>query len=117
VAIAWDGSFEAAYVLRSCVPLLRGAEVTLLTVEDVPADFPATDALAYLSRHGVGAELQVLPRVGAIEETLARELVLLEAGLLVMGAFSHSRLREFLFGGVTRYFLEHPTGPALLLAH
>lgn len=118
VAIAWDGSAEAAFALRSAVPLLaREAQVTVLTVEDAPAEYPATDALTYLSRHGIGAELQVLARVGAIEETLARELVLLEADLLVMGAFSHSRLREFLFGGVTRYFLEHPQGPALLLAH
>jgi len=117
VAIAWDGSAEAAYALRCAVPLLAGAQVDVLTVEDLPAEFPATDALAYLSRHGVNAELLVLERGGSIEETLARELVLKQTDLLVMGAFSHSRLREFLFGGVTRYFLEHPQGPALLLAH
>lgn len=117
VAVAWDGSAEAAYALRCAVPLLGGAEVTVLTVEDAPEAYPATDAVAYLSRHGVAAEMQVLQRVGAIEATLARELVLLETELLVMGAFTHSRLREFLFGGVTRYFLECEQGPALLLAH
>lgn len=117
VAVAWDGSAEAAYALRCAVPLLKGAEVTVLTVEDAPAGFPATDAVEYLSHHGICAELQVLQRLGAVEETLARELVLLQTELLVMGAFRHSRLREFLFGGVTRYFLEDPGGPALLLAH
>lgn len=118
VAIAWDGSAEAAYALRCAVPLLGGgASVTVLSVEDAPAEFPATGALSYLSRHGIAAELTVLERRGAIEETLGRELVLLDAELMVMGSFSHSRLREFLFGGVTRYFLEHPNGPALLLAH
>lgn len=118
VAVAWDGSAEAAYALRCAVPLLaQCGEVTVLTVENAPEGFPATEALAYLSRHGIKAELQVLQRLGAIEETLARELVLLEAQLLVMGAYKHSRLREFLFGGVTRYFLEDPSGPALLLAH
>lgn len=117
-AVAWDGSSEAAFALRCAVPLLAGCgEVTVLTVEDAPEGFPATDAVAYLSRHGIKAELQILQRLGAIEETLARELVLLEAQLLVMGAFKHSRLREFLFGGVTRYFLEDPGSPALLLAH
>lgn len=118
VAIAWDGSAEAAYALRCSVPLLAGAgEVRLLTVEDAPSEFPATDALAYLSRHGVRAELQVVQRIGSIEDTLAREVELVQAQLLVMGAFSHSRLREFLFGGVTRHFLECANGPALLLAH
>ena len=117
-AVAWDGSNQAAYALRCAVPLLATcAAVTVLTVEDSPEGFPATDAVVYLSRHGIKAELQVLQRLGAIEETLARELVLLEAQVLVMGAFKHSRLREFLFGGVTRYFLEDPSGPALLLAH
>lgn len=117
-AVAWDGSSEAAYALRCAVPLLAEcAEVTVLTVADAADDFPATEACAYLSRHGIKAEQRVLKRIGAIEETLARELVLLEAELLIMGAFKHSRLREFLFGGVTRYFLEDPSGPALLLAH
>jgi len=116
--VAWDGSAEAAYALRCAVPLLAGAgEVIVLTVEDLPAEFPPTDALAYLSRHGIGAELQVVQRIGSIEDTLSRELDLNRAQLLVMGAFSHSRLREFLFGGVTRHFLERPDGPALLLAH
>ncbi len=118
VAVAWDGSTQAAFALRSAVPLLAAAgEVTVITVEDGPEGFPATDALAYLSRHGIHAELRAISRLGAVEETLARELALAEAQLLVMGAFSHSRLREFLFGGVTRYFLENPGGPALLLAH
>lgn len=117
-AVAWDGSAEAAFALRGAMALLAGcAEVTVLTIEDAPGDFPATEAVAYLSRHGIKAEQQVVQRLGAIEETLARELVLLESQVLVMGAFKHSRLREFLFGGVTRYFLENPTGPALLLAH
>lgn len=117
-AVAWDGSGEAAFALRNAIPLLAGcAEVTVLTVEDMPADFPATEALTYLSRNGIKAEQLVVQRLGAIEETLARELVMLEAQVLVMGAFKHSRLREFLFGGVTRYFLENPAGPALLLAH
>lgn len=117
VVVAWDGSAEAANALRSAVPLLAGAEVTVVTVQDTAKDFPATDALAYLSRHGIKAELQVVERVGAVEETIARELALLKPQLLVMGAFRHSRLREFLFGGVTRFFLDEPGGPALLLAH
>jgi len=117
VVVAWDGSSEAANALRAAVPLLAGAEVTVVTVQDTATDFPATDAASYLSRHGIKAELHVVARAGPVEESIARELALLKPQLLVMGAFRHSRLREFLFGGVTRFFLDEPTGPSLLLAH
>ncbi|PLK27538.1 universal stress protein [Novosphingobium sp. TH158] len=116
--IAWDGSAEAAAALRGAVPLLAGCgEVTVITVEDAPREWPATDAVEYLSRHGVSAEMQVLPRIGSVEETLLREVQMRDAQLLIMGAFGHSRVREFLFGGVTRSMLEMKHGPALLLAH
>jgi len=116
--IAWDGGDEAACALRGAVPLLAGCEsVELLTVAEKPGGFPPTEALRYLSRHGVNAELQELPRRGSTEETLGVAVANAGAQLLVMGAFGHSRMREFLFGGVTRYFLDDPAGPALLLAH
>lgn len=116
--IAWDGSAQAAAALRTAVPLLRDCpDIAVLTVEDAPNAWPATDAVAYLSRHGISAEMQTLPRLGTVEETLARELQVRQAQVLVMGCYGHSRLREFLFGGVTRSFLEFAEGPALLLAH
>lgn len=117
VAVAWDGSAEAGTALRAAVQLMAEAEVTVITVQDTDKDLPAADALAYLSRHGIKAEHRVIVRSGAVEETIAREMAQLKPQLLVMGAFGHSRLREFLFGGVTRYFLDNPGGPALLLAH
>lgn len=117
--IAWDGGDEAAHALRAAVPLLRGCgAVHVLTVmTEKAAGFPPTDALRYLSRHGIAAELTELQRGDSIEETLAASVAQHGAELLVMGAYGHSRVREFLFGGVTRYFLEEEGGPALLLAH
>jgi len=121
--IAWDGGDEAALALRSAVPLLAGAgQVNLLTVASKletgkPAGFPATDALRYLSRHGIKAQLHELERDGSVEETLSLAATQLGAELLVMGAYGHSRMREYLFGGVTRYFLDEAAGPPLLLAH
>mgnify|MGYP001765231671 CR=1 FL=1 len=117
--IAWDGGEEAAYALRCAAPLLSGCkEVHVVTVlTDKPEGFPATDALRYLSRHDVSAELHEFDRGFSIEETLAEAVRRLGAELLVMGAYSHSRMREFLFGGVTRYFLEDAKAPPLLLAH
>ncbi len=116
--VAWDGGDEAALALRNAAPLLRGCEaVSVLTVAEKPGGFPPTEALRYLSRHGVKAELVELPRTGSTEETLAAAVARAGADLLVMGAFGHSRMREYLFGGVTRYFLEESAGPALLLSH
>ncbi len=117
--IAWDGSDEAAAALRGSTGLLWGCpDVHVLTVlTDKPHGFPPTDALRYLSRHEIKAELHELTKGNSVEETLAAEVGRLGGQLLVMGAFGHSRLREFMFGGVSRYFLEDPVGPALLMAH
>ena len=116
--IAWDGGDEAAVALRAAMTLLAGCgSVEVLTVAEKPGGFPPTEAMRYLSRHGIKAELQELPRRGSTEETLAVAVGQAGADLLVMGAFGHSRVREYLFGGVTRYFLEEAKAPPLLLAH
>lgn len=117
--IAWDGGEQAAAALRGSINLLEGCpNIHVLTVtSEEPVGFPATDALRYLSRHGLKAELHELTKEGSIEQTLAAVATRLGAQLLVLGAFGHSRVREFLFGGVTRYFLDEKTAPPLLLAH
>jgi nucleotide-binding universal stress UspA family protein len=118
-AIAWDDSAEAAYALRCAVPLLAHCgDVRVLTVQrGVTTEFPPTTALRYLARHGIEAELIELVAGTSVEETLAEAVRAQAADLLVMGAYGHGRLREFLFGGVTRYFLDEPSAPPLLLAH
>ncbi|NBW74493.1 MAG: universal stress protein [Sphingomonadaceae bacterium] len=119
VCIAWDGGSEAARALKAAVPLLTNArDVRVLTVASDKANgFPSTEALRYLARHGVKAELAELNCGNSVEETIANEVARVGAGLLVMGAYGHSRLREFLFGGVTRFFLDELTAPPLLIAH
>lgn len=117
--IAWDGGLQAARALRAAVPLLQTCgSVHLVTVSDGSDEqFPATESLRYLARHAVSAELHEVAKHGTVEQTIAGEVARLGASLLVMGAYSHARLREFVFGGVTRYFLNLAAGPALLLAH
>ncbi|MEZ5709531.1 MAG: universal stress protein [Blastomonas sp.] len=116
--IAWDGSAESAHALRAAAPLLTMADnVHVVTIEEKPSAFPSTEAGEYLSRHGVNCELVSRGRgVATIEEELDAVATELGAELLVMGAYGHSRLRETLLGGVTRYFTEDSTIP-LLLAH
>lgn len=116
--VAWDGSKAASRALRAAAPLLTDfASVHVVTVTPrSPLERPSTDVLRYLSRHDIHAEYREVARLHSVEETLAAETRKLGAELVVMGAYGHSRLREFLTGGVTRYFLTAGE-PALFLAH
>lgn len=116
--VAWDASEASARALRAAVPLLaRCEEVHVLSVGvERGAEFPREDALRYLSRHGVHAELHAVERHISVEETIAAYARRLGSDFLVMGAYGHSRLREFLVGGVTRYFLTSGD-MALFLSH
>ncbi|PZQ22995.1 MAG: universal stress protein [Sphingopyxis macrogoltabida] len=115
--VAWNGSAQAAAALRGARPLLQGRAVTLVTVDAESGDFPATEAMRYLSRHDIHAELKLVERGDAtVEERLEQAADALGAGLIVMGAFGKSRLRETLFGGTTQYLLTSGRYP-LLLAH
>lgn len=117
-SIAWDGSNEAAMALRGAVPLLAGCSaIEVLTVTEKPGGFPAREALRYLEHHGIAATPRELARDGSTEATLAAAVSRSAPDILVMGAYGRSRMREFLFGGVTRHFLEDDTAPSLLMAH
>lgn len=117
VLIAWDGGHEAANALRAAVPLLRlASEVHILTVREKSEDFPAADAACYLSRHGVHAEIHAEEPSGSIADTISAVARRVGAGMVVMGVYGHSRLRELLMGGVSRTMLDHSKVP-LLLAH
>ncbi|BAV63801.1 universal stress protein [Sphingobium cloacae] len=117
--VAWDGSQEAAAAIRAAVPLLRLAqEVHLVTIEEADKQaFPSTDAPEYLSRHGISVQVHGRPRgEEAVETALLDAINALAADWMVMGTFGHSRLRELVFGGVTRRMLREAKVP-LVLAH
>jgi nucleotide-binding universal stress UspA family protein len=115
--VAWDGSHESANALRAAVPMLMLAdEVRLVTVADKTDGFPATDALRYLAHYGIRPELHESKRTHpTIEETLDAIAADLAVDWVAMGAYGHSRLRETVFGGVTRYFLDFARYPLLLV--
>jgi nucleotide-binding universal stress UspA family protein len=113
VVIAWNDTREAARAVFDAMPLLKAAEaVELLTVDssDNAEQSPQTAGAAIataLTRHGVRVTLNSevssgIPVAAVIENRVSDT----QADLLVMGAFSHSRLREFLFGGVTDTVLK-----------
>jgi nucleotide-binding universal stress UspA family protein len=119
--IGWNDSYEAANAVRSALPLLKYASnVEVISVEE-PAEknaalFPSTRLLEYLSRHDINAELTVEKEVDFVSETLLAAALDGGASYLVLGGFGHSRIREYVFGGVTRAMLE--SSPVnLVIAH
>lgn len=116
--VAYDGGFEAANAVRAARPLLAATDVVRITeVEAAPEEFPVTDVAAYLSRHGVNAELAVAAKGDvSVEERLLAEAKAWHPDYLVMGAYGHGRWREAVFGGVTRFLLAE-IGVPVLLAH
>jgi nucleotide-binding universal stress UspA family protein len=117
VLLAWDGGHEAAAAMHAAMPLLAlSSTVHILMVREKEDSFPARDAACYLSRHDIHAEVHEVARHGAIAATIMGKAQELGAGLIVMGLFGKSRLRELLLGGVSRDLLDKSTVP-LLLAH
>ncbi len=117
VAIAWNGSPEAARAVQAAIPFLdRADKVTILASEEAD-DLCGADALARnLTWHGVTAGLQPVKGHGGDEvgRTLLTHCDHMGANLLVMGAYTHSRLRQLILGGVTRHVLDNATLPVLL---
>ncbi len=123
VLVGWDSSREATRAINDAMPLLAGAEaVTILAVDpaDGPAghgDIPGADIGLHLARHGVKATIETTVSAGiGVGNALLSRASDLEADLLVMGAYGHSRVRELLLGGATRTVLDSMTLP-VLMAH
>ncbi len=122
IVAAWDGSAEAARAINDALTFLKpAARVVLLvgvTAEDGEERTPPTDdMIAHLKRHGVKAEaMRVKVSEGDVGRLLLTTAKDLGADLMVMGAFHHSRWREFILGGVTLTVLEEATIP-LFMAH
>lgn len=113
--VAWNASPEAASAVRFALPLLKlAASVAIVSVGEDEDLFPQTAASVYLSRHGISSDLHPLPQTGySTDETLARFAEEHRIGLLVMGVYGHSRLREMLLGGATRQLLAKSEVPLL----
>jgi nucleotide-binding universal stress UspA family protein len=119
--IAWDDSPECWHAVSAAIPLLKLAQsVRIVSVDRKEANRRAsqTEALAYLRCHGVSAAAQVIaPGLRSVGDELLATAAEQDTGLLVMGAYSHNRLRELLLGGVTRHILHYATSRPILLAH
>lgn len=123
VVVAWDASREATRALSEADDILEFADaVTVLTVDAKPkmfghGDQPGANIAAHLSRRGLPAEVRNVDSMGrSASLAIMEEATALNADLVVMGGYAHSRLRELVFGGATRELLRTATVP-LLMAH
>lgn len=123
VMIAWDASVEAAKAVRDAIPFMKSADaVEVVLIDPVPSyeghgPEPGADIAAYLARHGLHPNVHRLPREGMdVGEILRRVAGDLDADLIVMGGFGHSRLRQRIFGGTTTTMMKQAPVP-VLMAH
>ncbi|MDQ0347255.1 universal stress protein [Ancylobacter vacuolatus] len=125
IMVAWDGSRTSARAVAEARSLLGHAHLVEAVVVDTGkplkkkgVDLPGADLARHLARHEKTVELRnLVPTAGeSIADVLLKEVAAREIDLVVMGGYGHSRLREFVLGGVTRDMLERMTVP-LFLAH
>jgi nucleotide-binding universal stress UspA family protein len=118
IALAWNGSTESARAVAGAMPLLhKAAQVHVLTAASTRTEVESADGLArYLGWHGVDCTCHPMYPSNQVGSALLAKAKELGADLLVMGGYGRSRLRELVFGGVTRTVLSQYELP-LLLAH
>ncbi|MGE0230404.1 MAG: universal stress protein [Flavobacteriaceae bacterium] len=123
VLVAWNGSKEAAAAVYASIDFLKSARTVHVTMVDPVAEEerlgeePGNDIGAYLARHGISIVVDRLPSEGrGVGHTILRHANDVDADLIVAGAYGHSRLREFVFGGVTLSLMEAADRP-VLFAH
>jgi nucleotide-binding universal stress UspA family protein len=120
VLIAWDEGQPAARAVADALPLLAMAErVEVVTVGDLRGDrtLDSRPLVRHLGRHGIEARMTNLARdQGSVASTLLSHAVDVQADLIVMGGYGHSRLREIVLGSTTRRILQTMTVP-VLMAH
>jgi nucleotide-binding universal stress UspA family protein len=114
--IAWNGSIEAARAIWAALPFLATTErVGILSVVEGGKAADASHVLSYLGWHGVKAQVFTPAVSGPAGIQILSEAERQQAGLLIMGAYTRSRLRRMVFGGVTEHVLANARLPVLMV--
>ena len=119
IVIAWNGSTETARTIALGLPLLaKATNITVLTVEGGTVLGPTGEAVrTYLAGHGIAADAKLIDHhERTIGEAILAEADALGADLLFKGAYTHTRLRQRIFGGATEDIITKATLP-VLMAH
>jgi nucleotide-binding universal stress UspA family protein len=117
VMIAWNGSLEASRAVLGAMPLMHQADRVSIFAAPQYEDEGAADLAEALHWHGIRAQQIPVPRDEASTAVaLVSAAIEQQATMIVMGAYTHSRLRQRFLGGVTKHLLAHASVP-LLMSH
>ncbi|MFC4348009.1 universal stress protein [Kordiimonas lipolytica] len=115
--IAWNGRAEGARAVAGALPMLRDAQtVTIVQVGDIGEDRPGADAIAhYLAEHAIEANTRKIEAENqTVGECLLKTADTIGADTIVLGAYSHSRWREMVLGGVTKHITAESQLPVFM---
>ena len=116
--VAWDGSLQASRVVRCALPMLQESEeTTLLTIGETDVGTPSLEAAKlWLERAGVRVKTRSVEWPDRpIAERILNQCDATNSDLVLMGGYSHSRLRENIMGGVTLHMIRHADRPLLMV--
>lgn len=122
VFVAWKDTREAARAVAEAIPFLQRAKLVVIgMVEEGGAserfgNQPGADIGRYLSRHGVLVEVRMVNGWSDVGLAILNEAKAIQADMIVMGGYGHSRFREWVLGGTTRRVLVNSDVP-VLMAH
>jgi nucleotide-binding universal stress UspA family protein len=119
VMVCWDGSRSAARAVGDAMPFLvqaKATEIVMVTGEPAKSDdLPGADIARHLARHGAKVEVkQIASTQIDVANTVLSHAADASVDFLVMGGYGHSRMREFMLGGVTRGILASMTVPTMM---
>ncbi|RUX21496.1 MULTISPECIES: universal stress protein [unclassified Mesorhizobium] len=110
IVVSWKDTREARRAVADAVPLMAMAEeVTIVAVDRNPDDWTrdsVKDVASFLAGHGIKARTEIIKTADDESNRLVDFFASMNAELIVSGAYGHSRLREWVFGGVTRSLLD-----------
>jgi nucleotide-binding universal stress UspA family protein len=119
IVICWDGSRPAARAIADSLPFLRRAQsinIVVVTGErDKSGEITGTNMRRHLARHGINVEIKHITGGGSgVQNAILSHAGETGADFMVLGGYGHSRLREFILGGVTRSILHSMVVPVLM---
>jgi nucleotide-binding universal stress UspA family protein len=119
ILICWDGSRPAARAIADALPLLGRAKtvdiVVVIGERDKSGEITGRNMRRHLARHGIETEIKHITASGGVaQNAILAHAAETGATFIVMGGYGHSRLREFILGGVTRGILKSMPVPVLM---
>ena len=118
VILSWDGGRMAARAIADAMPLLaraKAVDLVIVTERGKNEEITGVTMSEHLARHGVAAAVKRIAKGDiAVQDAILDYVADSGADLIVMGGYGHSRLREFILGGVTRSILKSMTVPVLM---